>query len=97
VRSWLSERMPLINQVIDDASLLPTCDNLYLDLNGTIHNATHGDGASRKLEMKDVRRLRGWARRSVPCGPRLSARSLCRQPPSSPLRVVPPSRRCARR
>jgi hypothetical protein len=64
-RSWLSERAPLINQVIDDASLLPTCDNLYLDLNGTIHNATHGDGASRKLEMKDV------SDRSLPYPPAL--------------------------
>jgi len=51
---WLSERFPLINQAISDATLLPEVDNLYLDLNGTIHNATHGDGASRKLEMKDV-------------------------------------------
>jgi hypothetical protein len=51
---WLSERAPLINQAIDDETLLPETDNLYLDLNGLIHNATHGDGASRKISMADV-------------------------------------------
>ena len=84
--------MPLINQVIDDASLLPTCDNLYLDLNGTIHNATHGDGASRKLEMKDVRGLTADARPARARLPRPAAR-LCITPPA-PLRALA---RCARR
>lgn len=51
---WLSERAPLINQAIDDETLLPETDHLYLDLNGVIHNATHGDGASRKISMADV-------------------------------------------
>lgn len=81
-RRWLSERYPLINQPVEDATLLPEVDNLYLDLNGegagrcgsaracaasrchappriavatgTIHNATHGDGVSKKLSEKDV-------------------------------------------
>jgi 5'-3' exoribonuclease 1 len=51
---FLSERYPLINQLIQDASLLPEVDNLYLDSNGIIHNATHGDGASRIQTMPDI-------------------------------------------
>jgi 5'-3' exoribonuclease 1 len=54
VCSWLSERYPLINQPLDENTLLPEIDNLYLDLNGTIHNATHGDGMAKKLSEHDV-------------------------------------------
>lgn len=38
---WASERWPLINQAIDDTTLLPGFDTLLLDLNGSIHTATH--------------------------------------------------------
>ncbi|KAA0160679.1 hypothetical protein FNF28_05378 [Cafeteria roenbergensis] len=51
---WISERYPLINQAIDDATLLPHFDNLYLDMNGVIHGATHGDGLSKSLTDSEV-------------------------------------------
>ena len=51
----MSERYPNINQAVDDTTLLPEFDALYLDMNGIIHNSTHGnEGVSKKLTEKDL-------------------------------------------
>lgn len=40
---WLSERYPLINQLFTESSVNIDIENLYLDLNGLIHTATHNN------------------------------------------------------
>jgi hypothetical protein len=50
---WLSERYPLINQP-GGATVVPIIDNLYLDMNGIIHNCTHANAAEVKLTEDEM-------------------------------------------
>lgn len=50
---WLSERYPLVNQP-GGATVVPIIDNFYLDMNGIIHNCTHGNSSDVKLTEDEM-------------------------------------------
>lgn len=49
----MSERYPLINQP-GGATVVPIIDNFYLDMNGIIHNCTHGNREDVKLTEDEM-------------------------------------------
>lgn len=50
---WLSERYPLVNQPVLGMHV-PEVDALYLDMNGIIHNCTHGNDPGSKLTEEEM-------------------------------------------
>ena len=51
---WLSERYPLLNMSVTATEAPPDIDNLYLDMNGIIHNCTHANDPNLKLTEDEM-------------------------------------------
>ncbi|KRZ07649.1 5'-3' exoribonuclease 1 [Trichinella zimbabwensis] len=50
---WLSERYPGLSQLVVE-SQIPSYDNLYLDVNGIIHNCSHPNSADATFRCSEV-------------------------------------------
>jgi 5'-3' exonuclease len=49
-----------------DAGTVPIIDNLYLDMNGVIHNCSHGAGTDANTRMTEDEMVRSRSRFRVP-------------------------------
>lgn len=59
---WLTRRYPMILQNVQKEEEVPPTDNLYMDLNGIVHNAIHGNDPTRHERISKLEDLEEvWA------------------------------------
>jgi len=59
---WLTRRYPMILTNLKSEEEVPPTDNLYMDLNGIVHNAIHGNDPTRHERISKLEDLEEvWA------------------------------------